>query len=114
MANRLAPALLLRETKNFVFAKNINLNRETATALLLGLALVVHVCLPNRDRNAFEAVQIGMPREALTQTLSGLKVTATRNGDEETRTWRDRVKFPIHDYQVTLRNGKVTAKRVLP
>jgi hypothetical protein len=112
MANRLTPALI-RETKHFVFAKHLYLDRETVTALLLALAVMLLLCLPNRDRTAFEAVQIGMPQETLSQTLAGLKLTKRHNGDEETRTWRDRVKFPIRDYEVTLRNGKVTAKRIL-
>lgn len=114
MANRLTPALPVRETKHFVIARNFNLNRDMATALLLGLAIAVLFFLPNRDRIAFEAVEIGMPQEALFQTLAGLEPTAIRYGEEETQTWRDRVKFPIRKYQVTLHSGKVTAKRVLP
>jgi hypothetical protein len=114
MANRLTPALNIRETKQFVIAKNFLLNRDTITVLLLGLALVSLLFLPNRDRIAFDAVQIGMPRETLVQTLSGLKVSVSRTQDQETRTWRDGVKFPLRDYRVTLRDGKVTEKRVLP
>lgn len=114
MANRITPALLIRETKHFVAARNFNLNRDTVTVLLLGLAVAILFCLPNRDRIAFEEVQIGMPQETLVQTLSGLELTITRTRDEETRTWRDRVKFPLRKYQVTVREGKVAAKRVLP
>jgi hypothetical protein len=114
MANRITPAVLIRETKHLVIARNLFLNRETTTVLLLGLGVVVFLFLPNRDRMAFEAVQIGMPQETLVQTLTGLEPTVTRHGDEEIRTWRDRVKFPLRKYQVTLRGGKVTTKRVLP
>ena len=114
MANRITPAPLIRETKHLVIARNFILRRDIATVLLLGLAVAILFLLPNRDRTAFEAVQIGMPQETLVQTLDGLKPTVVRRGDEETRTWRDRVKFPLRDYQVTLREGKVTAKRVLP
>jgi len=114
MANRLTPALLVRETKHFVNTRNFNLNRDTATVLLLGLAIAVLFFLPNRDRIAFEAVQIGMPREVLAQTLAGRETTAIRSGDEETQTWRDQVKFPIRKYQVTLHRGRVTAKQELP
>jgi outer membrane lipoprotein-sorting protein len=110
MANRLTPALLIRETKHFVVAKNLNLNRETITALLLALTVVGLLCLPNPDRNAFEAVHVGMPQE----TLTGLELTVNRNPEGEIRTWRDRVKYPLRKYEVTLRNGKVTDKRVLP
>jgi hypothetical protein len=114
MHNRLSPALLIRETKQFVLARKFHLNREPLTAFLLGLAIVVFFCLPNRDQIAFEAVQIGMSQETLVRTLAGLKSTATHDRYQETRTWRDRVKFPLRAYQVTVRDGKVVDKRILP
>jgi len=114
MFERLTPALLVRDTKHFVVARNFSLNRGTVTALLWGLTAVVLYCLPNRERIAFEAVQIGMPKEALVQTLAGLEFTVVRDHGGESRIWRDRVKFPLRRYQVTLRDGQVTSKRVLP
>jgi hypothetical protein len=113
MANRPTP-ILIRETKHFLVAKYLNLKREAVTALLLGSSIVALVFLPNPDRTAFDAVEVGMPQENLVQTLTGLELTVIRSHEGEKRTWRDRVKFPLRKYEVTLRNGKVADKRVLP
>ncbi|HEX2861809.1 MAG TPA: hypothetical protein VHN79_09220 [Lacunisphaera sp.] len=97
-----------------MIAKHLNSNRKVIKALLVGLGATTFYFLPNRDRIAFEAVEVGMPRHKLIQTLEGLDPVVTRKQDEEIRVWRDSVKFPLRTYKVTVREGKVIAKQVLP